>query len=448
MHLNSRFGKNSSTVPHGSHGSSAGESPSLVIFPYHCTCGANDATSRRKLRIALYSHDTMGLGHMRRNLLIAQTLTAPPLSASILMVAGACQISKFTLPAGVDCLSLPSLCKKPNGEYGSRNLDVSLGELSRLRAKTITAALQSFRPDLLIVDNVPRGALGELDQVLCEMRGQTQLVLGLRDVLDAPERVREEWSKAQNFETIRAYYDAIWVYGDREVYDLVREYNFPADIAQKVRFVGYLDQRARLQEEQSNFFLPIEYRDRQLAVCSVGGGQDGVSLAEAFMRADLPRNFNGVVLTGPFMPSEARQRLQQLTRSSRLQVVDFMAEPLRLLSRADRIVSMAGYNSSCEMLSLGIPALLVPRATPRVEQLLRAERLSSLGYADVLHPDQLTSQAISKWLAQEPTFTNKRRKFDLDGLSRLPELAEEVLALSSKHSNRPLPQGGLRHAVR
>jgi predicted glycosyltransferase len=423
----------------------------LVMFPSRAARGEQDKARARKPRIALYSHDTMGLGHMRRNLLIAQALSSAPLGASVLMVAGACQISKFTLPPGVDCLSLPSLCKNSEGEYGSRNLDVSLQEMSALRARTISAALQGFQPDILVVDNVPRGAVRELDQTLAALRGRTRLILGLRDVLDAPERVRREWERAENFQTIRDYYDAVWVYGDRALYDLVREYDFPADVAAKTRFVGYLDQRARLQSTERgtpDALAALELPAGRLVVCSVGGGQDGVELAEAFANAELPRNHNGVLLTGPFMPAGARRRLEDAAaRSPRLRVIEFVNEPLHLLTRADRLISMGGYNTSCEVLSLGIPALVVPRVTPRVEQLLRAERFRALGLADMLHPKRLTPEAISDWLARGPAHASTRWRVDLDGLSRLPLLAEEALASRPPLAGEAFTEGGFRHAA-
>ena len=44
---------------------------------------------------------------------------------------------------------------------------------------------------------------------------------------------------------------------------------------------------------------------------------------------------------------------------------------------AGSLVSMGGYNSVIEILSAGVPALIVPREVPRVEQLLRATRLAA-----------------------------------------------------------------------
>ena len=113
------------------------------------------------LRVALYSHDTMGLGHMRRNMLIAQALVQSPINVTALLIAGARECAAFQMPAGVDCLTLPSFYKESNSSYRARGLDVACEALVRLRSCTIAACLDSFEPDVLIVDKVPRGVCGE-----------------------------------------------------------------------------------------------------------------------------------------------------------------------------------------------------------------------------------------------------------------------------------------------
>ena len=112
----------------------------------------------RSWRVALYSHDTMGLGHTRRNMLIAQTLASCGLPLDILLIRGMGDSLGVSLPAGVDCLTLPALSKQRDGSYSARNLSLDLAELVKLRAHTLQAALTAFAPDVLIVDNVPRGA--------------------------------------------------------------------------------------------------------------------------------------------------------------------------------------------------------------------------------------------------------------------------------------------------
>ena len=390
-------------------------------------------TPPTKPRVALYSHDTMGLGHMRRNILIAHALTREPLNAAVLLIAGARRATAFSLPPGADCLTLPSLRKEKDSRYRPRRLRIDLEELIAMRSAAIRAAVNSFEPDLLVVDNVPRGAVRELDATLEERRwsGKTRCVLGLRDVLDEPAAVRRDWTRAENEEAIRDFYDAVWVYGDRNVYDLVREYDFADDIAAKVRYTGYLDQSTRLEFSGSKRppFDRLRLPDGPLAVCVVGGGQDGAELARAFAGAELPSRFNGVIVTGPFMDEELQRELRDLTTGNpRLRVIEFVIEPMQLLEYADRIVSMGGYNTTCEALSLGKKTLIVPRVVPRTEQWIRATKLQNLGLVDVLHPSAVTSDAVSSWLGSNggPP-PSARDRIDLNGLARIPELAGDLL---------------------
>jgi len=386
-------------------------------------------------RIALYSHDTVGIGHMRRHSLIAQLLCDDSPGATILLVAGAKEAAAFTLPERVDCLTLPALRKSTNGEYGSRCLGVSLDELAALRAKTIRAALEAFDPDVLIADNVPRGACRELDSSLEYMRsrGRARCVLGLRDILDDPVTISDEWQSAENEEVIRQFYDAVWVYGDPRVFDLAREYRWPADIAAKLCYTGYFDHRLRKQyaEDEAARLLSAHVAPQErLALCLVGGGEDGGELAEAFAAARFSPGTKGLVLMGPYMPQPIRRRLCALAVSQpRVRVVDFITDPTVLLSRADRIVAMGGYNTVYEVLSVEKHALIVPRVRPRREQLLRAERLRNLGLVDMLHPNNLNSRVITDWLKRDlGAAPRAAERIDMNGAARLPRLLRQVLA--------------------
>jgi predicted glycosyltransferase len=374
---------------------------------------------------------------MRRNLLIARALAAGHPPPVVLLIAGAREVSSFELPPGVDCLSLPALCKEGAGQYRARHLDLPLDDLIALRGRPIAAALEAFAPDVFIVDKVPRGAVNELDPALRSIRtdGRARCVLGLRDVLDEPAAVRREWREAGGDDTVAACYDSVWVYGDPAVYDPVAEYGFGPKIAAKVRYTGYLDRRLPPGPAAPAGATPTEAPARlaglpkRLVLCMVGGGQDGAALAEAFTRADFPPGLTGVLLTGPFMPSEVRQRLSRRAADHpRLRVLPFVTDPGPLLGRADRVIAMGGYNTVCEVLSYEKPALIVPRVEPRREQLIRAERLRDLGLLDLLHPQCLSPRALTEWLARGPTpRPPSRERIDLNGLTNLPPLLAELL---------------------
>ena len=376
----------------------------------------------------------MGLGHLRRNLLIAQSLSGSPFHVTILMIAGARQAGSLTMPAGADCLTLPSFCKHTNGDYQPLKLDISLEELVILRAKSIKSALEAYEPDVLIVDKVPRGVARELEPALeyLRARGATRTVLGLREILDDPQVAQQEWQASESDQAIHDYYDAIWVYGDPAVYDLAREYDLSDHVTRKLHYTGYLGQHLRLQFCEAGTSLLATMPSKRMVLCLVGGGQDGDRLAETFAQSDLPEDSTGVILTGPFMPAETIERLRGWaeTRPS-LRVLDFIPEPAPFISRADRVIAMGGYNTICEVLSFEKRALIVPRVKPRREQLIRAERMRDLGLIDMLHPDELSSQAIKEWLASDlQPLPPARDKIDLDGLKRLPLLLADLLGSS------------------
>jgi predicted glycosyltransferase len=410
--------------------------------------------ARQRLRIALYSHDAMGLGHMRRNLLIAQVLSAPPTGATILMIAGAGEASTFNLPGAVDCLTLPALRKDGEGRYYSRGLDLDLQELVDLRARTIRTTLQAFRPDVFIVDKKPRGIARELEPTLEYLRACTgsRCVLGLRDVLDEVPAVRREWAREANQQAIGRYYDSVWVYGDPRVYDMAREYQFTPAVRRKVGYTGYLDQSCRNSPASSNAVDPVAalgLPPGRLMLCLVGGGQDGAAVATAFAGAQLPPDSVGVIVTGPFMPQEARQRLQHCTVANpRLRVLDFVPDPTSLMERADRVVAMGGYNTVGEVLAFEKTALVVPRVRPRLEQWIRAERLEQMGLLDVLHPDDLTPQAVSDWLSAGKNAPRSARTcIDMDGLERVPVLLEQLLTSRPPCKLPYIFDGGLCHVA-
>lgn len=393
-------------------------------------------------RIALYSHDTMGLGHIRRNQLIAMALAAPPLNATVLLITGVREGGAFPMPQGVDSVVLPAYRKEADGAYSSRSLHIAIEQLVAFRADLIDLALKRFQPDLFIADNVPGGALDELLPALERMRGDggTHCVLGLRDILDCPDAVRREWAKRGNFETIRGLYDAVWVYGDPTVFPTATAYDFPREVAAKTSYTGYLDPFRASARRMGLRSLGED--SRQVVLCSVGGGQDGFALARHFAAAPMPAAMRGLIVTGPLMPRENREALLgQIEGRSDIELVDGVCDLVPLLERADRVVAMAGYNTANEILASGRPALFVPRSSPRSEQLIRARRLEELGLAACLTDSEASPEAIGAWLARPAARTNARGLADFGGLDAVVRLAG---AVTLGRLRRPLARPAVR----
>lgn len=382
-------------------------------------------------RIALYSHDTCGLGHTRRNLRIAQALASGPLAADVLMLTGARESNAFPVPPGVDLLSLPALHKQTDGLYRPRHLGFGIDDLLGLRSRTLRSALEAFAPDVFIVDNVPRGAMGELDLALQALRStSTRCVLGLRDVLDAPDAIAHEWEARGHLRVIEDTFEAVWVYGDPTVYAAADEYAFPDWLRERLTYTGYLDPTTEPLDPLAEPSLALKAlsEHQPLALCAVGGGQDGGSVARAFAQAQRPDGMAGLVLTGPFMDDDARAAVELASRQTGLHVARFSTAPAALYRRADRVVTMGGYNTVLELLALGHHPLVIPREVPRREQRVRAERMASLGLLDWLAPAEATPDAISAWLsAPSAVGPDARQRIDFNGLHRIVSLVSDLL---------------------
>lgn len=381
-------------------------------------------------RVALYSHDTQGLGHVRRNLEIARALLAGRPDTDVLLLSGAPEAARLPRPEQAGLVVLPSVSKSRSGEYAATQPGLGLDEVLRLRGSMVAAAIEHFRPDVLVVDKEARGLRGELDPALAVARRttgaggrRTRLVLGLRDVLDTPLTARREWESAGTTRTLRSSYDAVWVYGDPRVHDLGDACGLPRDVRAMMRFTGYL-------AEGRHHATRATYDDAgaPYVLCLVGGGQDGVDLADAFARAPLPRGHRGVVVTGPYMPRAARHALRALAEArDDLSVLGFVDDTPGLIEGAAAVVTMGGYNTVCELLASGRPGLVVPRVVPRLEQAVRADELARRTHLDALHPDEASADAVGAWLAGAVGRDGGAHDLDLGGLTRLPALLDQLL---------------------
>lgn len=371
-------------------------------------------------RILLYSHDTMGLGHIRRITAIARRLAAGHPQASLLVLTGSSVAEAYPLPPNVDVLKLPSLRKLSNSSYAARRLRMSRDRIVGLRAALILETAVSFDPDLLVVDKAPLGVHDELRPTLERLRARKpacRVVLSLRDILDEPEEVARNWRREGVVEALRAYYDRILVWGMPEVYDLVREYDLPADIAGRVEYCGYIAAGSDARDSRRT-------PGKRMVLATVGGGEDGATLLSTFLRS-LPltaERFGAVVVMGPDLPEDRRAEIRELVRKCPRPVFafDFTRQMERLLASADVVVSMGGYNTVCEVLSRGLRNIIVPRTRPRREQLLRAERLQDLGAARMIHPDALDPATLAAAIDDElrSPARNGHGGLDFRGLDR------------------------------
>ena len=169
----------------------------------------------------MYSPDSIGLGHVRRNSTIAGEIARQAKDASIMLMVGSGAGAFFSLPMGVDSVKLPSVQKVAANEWRARSLNLSAPQTTSVRASMIQEITRTFEPDVLVVDHLPRGIWNELVPTLRMIRrsgGATRVVLGLRDILDEPDTIRARWREDGVYAAIERYYDEVLIYGDRDVF--------------------------------------------------------------------------------------------------------------------------------------------------------------------------------------------------------------------------------------
>lgn len=330
-------------------------------------------------RILLYSHDSYGLGHLRRTLTLAGALAQTRRDASVLIVSGSPCATQFALPRGVEIVKLPAVTKDDDGAYTARNLRGGLELLGRLRRNLLLETFETFAPDVLIADHQPIGLAGELLPVLRRARQtKTQCVLGLRDIIDDPAVVAEQWSHPDIREALAHLYERVCVYGDVRLFDQRLEYPIPPELSQRVEYTGYVVRAGAVRTPSTGTIA------RRQVLMTAGGGEDGQTRIECFLELlkRQPPAWDSTIVLGPLLhPAQARRLKREARALRNVRVHSFHADLPRLLAETDVVVSMAGYNSVAEILQARVNSVLLPRAFPRREQLIRAQRLEAAGLA-------------------------------------------------------------------
>ena len=390
----------------------------------------------RAPRVMLYSHDTFGLGHLRRSRALAAAITGADSDASALILTGSPVAGRFAFPRRVDHMRLPGVTKRSDGSYVSTTMGMTIEETTEMRAGLIHSATQQYEPDVLIVDKEPTGFRGELLPTLQELQaaGRTKLVLGLRGVLDEPEVLATEWERKGAVEAAETLYNEIWVYGLRSIYDPTAGLPFSADLQRRMHWTGYL------RRDLGPLGTPP---DQPYILITPGGGGDGKAMVDLVLSAyeqapDLsPR---AVLVYGPFLGGKDREDFESRVASldGRVTAVGFESQIETLFDGASGVVCMGGYNTFCEVLSFDKRAVIVPRTVPRLEQWIRASRAENLGLVQMLdeNRDGMTPASMIRAIRALPD-QNPPSQVICDGLlDGLDYVTRRVAALLSNSTEQ------------
>lgn len=351
--------------------------------------------------VMFYGRDAAGLGQLKRTLTLSRHFGARWPGMRQLIVTGSPVPRHLPRLDGVDYLKLPSLQRVGPDELAPRVLPISAGAARELYRDLLLSLARHFKPNALLVDSV-EGEVVPMLQYLKETAPDTRLILGLRDVVAEAPLVRAMWQRDGLYELLDNVFDRVLVYGERDIYDVVNEYGLSSRAADKTRFVGYVRREVDAGTVQ-HLRAGLELATERFVLVTAGGGQDGRHLFEVMLevlgRPDGGVRFDSLLVGGPLMPLSHQEMLRGLASTvSGVRFVESVDDLTAYVAAADVVVSMGGHSTICEILSFARPAIIVPRARPRREQLIRAEGLSQRGLVRMIHPDELTPARLSQEL--------------------------------------------------
>ncbi len=383
-------------------------------------------------RILIYSHDSFGLGHLRRCRAIAHELVGRYKGVSVLILSGSPVISSFEFRARVDFVRIPGVIKLKDGSYTSLGLHIDLEQTLEIREAIIHKTAQAFKPDLFIVDKEPLGLEGEVKETLRMLHSQgVYNILGQREIIDDPKVLALEWGRKAALPAIKELYDEIWVYGPEKFYHPLVGFDLDPEVEDKIVFTGYL-KRAGVQGEIADLEIEEPY-----FLVTPGGGKDGEEMIELVFESCVRcehLDANVVFVLGPFMDEPKRQEIHRRAESyENFQVIDYHPRIESLIEGAQGMITMGGYNTFCEILSFDKPAIVIPRFEPRTEQLIRARRAKELGLVEMLEPEQFNVGSLIpllESLSRQPSPSAALLPGMLDGMDNVCNRVVHLLSNS------------------
>lgn len=395
-----------------------------------------DKTQHKK--ILIYSHDTFGLGHLRRCRAIAHYLVKKNKNLSILIISGSPIIGSFDFKARVEFIRIPGVIKLHNGEYTSLSLHIDIQETLAMRNSIIKHTAEIFDPDLFIVDKEPLGLKGEVEETLelLNQRG-TPCILGLRDVMDEPALLAPEWERKKIVPALDKYFEEIWVYGLPQICDPLEGINIPTHILDKITYTGYLKRTIPTTQQ-----LQSKIPDKPYILVTTGGGGDGEMMIDQTLKAyetDPSIPWFAVIVLGPFMKRETQNKfIKRGQKLNNVKILRFDSNIERYMEHAIGVVAMGGYNTFCEILSFDKRAIIIPRTKPRMEQYIRASKAAKFGLIQILTEEacqdpKVLATAI-KGMAHQYLPSEIVLPGILDGLNNVNKLTKRQL----KYGRHPL----------
>lgn len=377
-------------------------------------------------RLMFYCQHILGIGHLVRSLEIVRGLLN---DFEIYFINGGEVIEGFEVPLGVNIINIPAI--KTDSEFKELHIPDGFKTIDQVLEHRRDLLLQIFnqvQPAVLMVELFPFGRRRFSTELVplmeCAKAADTKVVCSLRDiVVTKQDRTRHEEKICR---LMNQYFDLLLIHGDREFMPLETSFSRVADLNCEVHYTGYVAQ----QDSEDQLVLRAA---RPLILTSVGGGRFGhelldcVAAASALLEDKIPHQIR--MFTGPFSPDEVYNRLCKVSQHRSNLIVDrFTPHLLQYMRQAELSISMAGYNTTLNVLTTEVRSMLLPfTGNDDQEQKMRSERLEELGIVSVIHPEELNPERFAQKVIACLQQTPSSATFDMQGVEKTAQLVRAIV---------------------
>ncbi|MBF2066869.1 MAG: glycosyl transferase [Calothrix sp. C42_A2020_038] len=390
-------------------------------------------------KIMFYCQYLSGMGHLVRSTEIVRQLVK---DFKVYFINGGPNIEGFEMPPEVEIIKLPALWLE-NGQFTVGNSYMSVEEVKEFRKNLLISEFDRIQPDCLITEFFPFGRhklFFELIPFVKHIKSNspnTKIACSLRDVIGKETNVEEEEIICN---LMNCYFDLLLFHSDPSFQTFTESFSRHQDIKSNIIHTGFVTQTFTFNENDidiKQLWGTNNYRKKILV--SVGGGRIGYELLETVIEASsiLKTAIPNVIkiFTGPFMPEEKVEQLKQAASNQdhqdNIYIERYTLQLLAYMKTADISISLSGYNTTMNILSTGVRALVVPigHETQDKEQLIRTQKLEQMGAIDFIHPDNLTpGHLVEKILdCLSKPVTNSDLVFDMNGAENTKNFLKEFL---------------------
>mgnify|MGYP003444631974 FL=1 len=374
-------------------------------------------------KVMFYCQHILGMGHLIRSVEIVRGLIP---DFQICFVNGGQVIEEFEFPREIEVINIPAI--KTDSEFTELTpVDDSLtmSELETIRTKILLETCDRFQPDILIIELFPFGRRRfsfELIPLMEKAKAMgTKIVSSVRDIVVTKQDQQRHEEKVCRL--INKYFDMLLIHGDPNFVKLNLSFSRIDDLNCPVHYTGYVVQPVPKLQKIDN---------KPLILVSVGGGRFGHDLLECvahtapILKDKIPHYLQ--VFTGAFSPDEVLVKLQQITKNlDNITIERYTPNFLNYMQQADLSIGMSGYNTTMNILSTGVKAMMMAfQGNNDKEQETRLKKLDSLGRVKMiqpedLHPEKFAEQIIS-YLQQDKT----ELSLNLDGVNNTAKYIKQL----------------------